>query len=77
MIIREYHKGDFNAIMDLWCVTGMGSRTRGDDETTVERSIEMGGRMLVMCNDDSGRKYHWHLMDDIRRQTPASAPLWN
>ena len=54
MIIREYHKGDFNAIMNLWYATGMGSRARGDDEATVERSIEMGGRLLVMCNDDSG-----------------------
>ncbi len=54
MIIREYHKGDFDAIMNLWCATGMGSRMRGDDEATVERSIEMGGRMLVMCNDDPG-----------------------
>ena len=73
MIIREYHKGDFNAIMNLWCATGMGSRTRGDDETTVERSIEMGGRMLVMCNESAagsiigtswmtfdGRRLHLH-----------------
>jgi ribosomal protein S18 acetylase RimI-like enzyme len=73
MIIREYHKGDFNAIMNLWCATGMGSRNRGDDEATVERSIEMGGRMLVICNDDpegsiigtswltfDGRRLHLH-----------------
>ena len=73
MIIREYHNGDFNAIMNLWCATGMGSRTRGDDEATVERSIEMGGRMLVMCNEDAagsiigtswmtfdGRRLHLH-----------------
>jgi len=54
MIIRVYHRGDFTSIMNLWISTGMGNRMRGDDEATVERSIEMGGRMLVMCNDDSG-----------------------
>jgi ribosomal protein S18 acetylase RimI-like enzyme len=73
MIIRDYQKGDFNSIMNLWCDTGMGSRTRGDDEATVERSILMGGRMLVMCNEDTrgtiigtswmtfdGRRIHLH-----------------
>jgi ribosomal protein S18 acetylase RimI-like enzyme len=73
MVIREYHKGDFNAIMNLWSVTGMGSQTRGDDEATVERSIEMGGRMLVICSGDTegniigtswmtfdGRRLHLH-----------------
>jgi ribosomal protein S18 acetylase RimI-like enzyme len=73
MTIRQYHKGDFNAIMNLWCATGMGSPARGDDEATVERSIEMGGLMLVMCNGDAagsiigtswmtfdGRRLHLH-----------------
>jgi len=73
MIIREYQKGDFDAIMKLWCATGMGSRARGDDEATVERSIAMGGRLLVMCNEGAdaniigtswmtfdGRRLHLH-----------------
>ena len=73
MIIREYHKGDFNAIMDLWIATGLSRPERGDDEATVERSIEMGGRMLVMCPESpaeeiigtswmtfDGRRLHLH-----------------
>jgi ribosomal protein S18 acetylase RimI-like enzyme len=56
MIIREYHKGDFNAIMNLWMATGLSRPERGDDEATVERSIEMGGRMLVMCTEDPAQK---------------------
>ena len=73
MIIREYHKGDFNAIMNLWMATGLSRPERGDDEATVERSIEMGGRMLVMCTEDpaqniigtswmtfDGRRLHLH-----------------
>ena len=73
MIIREYHKGDFNAIMDLWIATGLSRPERGDDEATVERSIEIGGRMLVMCAESpaqeiigtswmtfDGRRLHLH-----------------
>jgi ribosomal-protein-alanine N-acetyltransferase len=56
MIIREYHTGDFNAIMNLWMATGLSRPERGDDEATVERSIEMGGRMLVMCTEDPAQK---------------------
>jgi ribosomal protein S18 acetylase RimI-like enzyme len=51
--IRDYRKGDFPSIMDLWVATDMGRPERGDDEATVERSIAMGGRMLVMCSDDA------------------------
>ena len=73
MIIREYNTGDFNAIMNLWMATGLSRPERGDDEATVERSIEMGGRMLVMCTEDpsqniigtswmtfDGRRLHLH-----------------
>ncbi|MBS1231969.1 MAG: ypeA [Bacteroidetes bacterium] len=73
MIIREYHKGDFTGIMNLWIATGLSRPERGDDEATVERSIEMGGRMLVMCPESpaeeiigtswmtfDGRRLHLH-----------------
>jgi len=73
MIIREYRKGDFKGIMNLWMATGLSRPERGDDEATVERSIEMGGRMLVLCPESpaeeiigtswmtfDGRRLHLH-----------------
>ena len=54
--IRDYRKGDFPSIMDLWVATDMGRPERGDDEATVERSIAMGGQMLVMCIDDAATR---------------------
>jgi ribosomal protein S18 acetylase RimI-like enzyme len=73
MIIREYRKGDFNGIMSLWMATGLSRPERGDDEATVERSIEIGGQMLVMCTEGNtqeiigtswmtfdGRRLHLH-----------------
>jgi ribosomal protein S18 acetylase RimI-like enzyme len=53
---RQYQKGDFPAIMKLWMATDLGKRERGDDEQTVERSIAMGGQMLVMCDKSNAGK---------------------
>ncbi len=52
MRIREYRKGDFPGIMDVWSATGLSRPERGDDEDTVERSIAMGGAMLVICGQE-------------------------
>jgi len=73
MTIRKYLKGDFNGIMNLWMATGLSRTERGDDEATVERSLDMGGLMLVMCDDSpiqrivgtswltfDGRRLHLH-----------------
>jgi ribosomal protein S18 acetylase RimI-like enzyme len=59
--------------MNLWMATGLGRPERGDDEATVERTVEMGGLMLVMCDDTpaqnitgtswltfDGRRLHLH-----------------
>lgn len=73
MTIRKYLKGDFNGIMNLWMATGLSRPERGDDEATVERSLDVGGLMLVMCGDSpvqrivgtswltfDGRRLHLH-----------------
>ncbi|HNX66405.1 MAG TPA: GNAT family N-acetyltransferase [Bacteroidales bacterium] len=55
MTIREYRKGDFDGIMNLWVATGMGRPERGDDEQVIERSLSMGGCMLIMTDDEPGK----------------------
>ncbi|MDZ7633296.1 MAG: GNAT family N-acetyltransferase [Bacteroidales bacterium] len=52
--VRHYSAGDFTGIMELWTATGMSRPERGDDEETVERSIALGGAMLVMCDTNTG-----------------------
>jgi len=56
MIVRHYSSGDFTGIMELWMATGLSRPERGDDEETVERSIALGGAMLVMCDGNAGGK---------------------
>ena len=45
---RDYRPGDFPAIQDLWVSTHVTSPVRGDDEAAVERTLAMGGRLLVL-----------------------------
>lgn len=56
MTVRHYRKGDFSSIMELWVATGMGRPDRGDGEETVERSVSMGGALLVLCAGEEEEK---------------------
>ena len=73
MKVRPYTHGDYHGIIELWTATGLSSPERGDDEETIERSIEMGGILLVMYDPGSageisgtswmtfdGRRLHLH-----------------
>lgn len=73
MQVRLYRRGDFPGIMEVWSVTGLSRPERGDDEATIERSIAIGGTMLVMYDPDDadritgtswltfdGRRLHLH-----------------
>jgi ribosomal protein S18 acetylase RimI-like enzyme len=53
-VIRDYRKGDFEGLQKLWNDTGMGDEEREDTEEAVERCNQMGGRLLVMENPDTG-----------------------
>jgi ribosomal protein S18 acetylase RimI-like enzyme len=54
MKVRAYRKGDFSGIMEVWSGTGLSRPERGDDEATVERSLDMGGAMFVMYDESDG-----------------------
>jgi ribosomal protein S18 acetylase RimI-like enzyme len=59
--------------MEVWSATGLSRPERGDDEATIERSIAIGGTMIVMYDPDDddritgtswitfdGRRLHLH-----------------
>jgi ribosomal protein S18 acetylase RimI-like enzyme len=54
-IIRDYRKGDYNGVMDLWIATDLGRPERGDNEKIIEDSIKMGGSLQVMVEKTSGK----------------------
>lgn len=56
MKVRDYIKGDFPQVMALWEATGLSRPERGDDESMIEKSIEIGGRLLLLCDEESDGK---------------------
>ncbi|MGM0612996.1 MAG: GNAT family N-acetyltransferase [Bacteroidota bacterium] len=70
MKIRDYQKGDYEGLIKVWETTGVGSKKRGDNEQVIVQSIDMGGKMLIMEQDNTiigtswmtfdGRRLHLH-----------------
>lgn len=69
--IRNYTPADYPQIEELWQKTGLGGAIRGDNQQIIERSIEMGGCLLVAKLADGtlvgtswmtfdGRRIHLH-----------------
>jgi ribosomal protein S18 acetylase RimI-like enzyme len=46
--IRDYCGDDFQDITSFWELTDMGNPERGDDKKTIDKTIELGGCLLVM-----------------------------
>lgn len=47
-IIRDYNNEDFDSLMNLWVLTGLGNPARGDDQTVIKQTLDQGGKMLIM-----------------------------
>jgi len=54
-IIREYREEDYDGIAQFWDLMDMGSPERGDSREIIERTIKMGGSLLVMEEKGTGR----------------------
>lgn len=48
LIIRDYQEEDYNEIVKFWHVTDMGNPERGDSRETIRRTLDLGGKLLVM-----------------------------
>lgn len=69
--IRDYFPEYYPAIGQLWSETGLGGTQRGDTPQIIEKSIALGGKMLVAVLADNtlvgtswmtfdGRRLHLH-----------------
>ncbi len=55
MIFRDYVSGDFEPLNDLWNELDMGSPERGDSSKIILETIEMGGKLIVVEEPETGR----------------------
>jgi ribosomal protein S18 acetylase RimI-like enzyme len=69
--IQDYQPGNYQGLCRLWEETGMGRPDRGDNDSTIELSLTIGGRLLIMTDRDGcvigsswmtfdGRRIHLH-----------------
>ncbi len=79
--IRDYRPEDYPTIESLWLATGLGGFWRGDDRAVIEKSLAIGGKLLVALDVDGalvgtswmtfdGRRLHLHhvgVLPDYRR----------
>lgn len=63
---RNYMPEDFNEVMNLWKLTGMGGPERNDDNTVIMRTIKAGGRLVIMEKSEKIIGTFW-LTHDNRR----------
>lgn len=47
-IIRDYRESDYEALIDLWESTGLGGAHRGDDAGIIRKTLEAGGKLLIL-----------------------------
>ena len=46
--IRDYEPGDFDEVADIWEATGMGGKFRGDNNSVIQNTIKLGGKLLIL-----------------------------
>jgi ribosomal protein S18 acetylase RimI-like enzyme len=53
-IIRDYREGDYDEIVEFWQTTDLGNPVRGDTSDTIRRTLELGGKLLVLQSKKEG-----------------------
>ncbi len=54
MFFRDYMPSDYPGLLLLWEELDMSPRERGDTPEVIERTIAMGGKLIVMEEDGTG-----------------------
>ena len=67
-IIRDYKPDDFTNVNNIWEITGMGGKARGDDAEIINRTLENGAKLIILEDVKSQRPMgtSW-LTHDFRR----------
>jgi ribosomal-protein-alanine N-acetyltransferase len=64
--IRDYAPADAAAVLALWQETGLGSSWRGDTPAVIGRTLQAGGRLLVLEADGALVGTSWLTVDGRR-----------
>jgi len=48
--IRDYIPSDYDQLTELWELTGLNYPERGDNQEVIDRTLKMGGKLLIMTD---------------------------
>lgn len=54
-LIRAYEPADYESIIHIWEITGMGGSVRRDNDVVIKESLNMGGEFLVMIETNTNK----------------------
>lgn len=66
MKIRDYLPTDYDPLQHLWEVTGMGGKFRGDNKLIIQNTLEAGGKLFVLFDEEKLIGSSW-ITNDSRR----------
>lgn len=64
--VRDFRSEDFEAVNKLWEKTGMGGEERGDNLEAINRTIDCGGKLIMLIVDDEVVGSSWMTQDGRR-----------
>ena len=53
LIIRDYRNEDYDELINFWYLTDMGNPERGDSSDTISRTLQLGGKLLILESKSS------------------------
>ena len=53
-IVREYLDEDYQAVQNVWKKTDMGGEHRGDDQHVIDETLDFGGKLFILEDDNHG-----------------------
>lgn len=54
ILLRDYIPADFEAVNQLWSGIGLGGAHRGDSPEVILKTLNQGGRLLILCVSETG-----------------------
>lgn len=48
LLIRDYRTSDYPEIAKLWLAADMDNPVRGDNQETIDRTLKLGGKFLIL-----------------------------
>ncbi len=68
--LRDYTPQDYDELMALWELTDLSGKARGDDQAMIEKTLQQGGKLILMFHEEiligsswitnDGRRLHLH-----------------